>query len=177
MGQWEAAQAHEWYQDRSAQGSAHPWSQHLIVDNSIPSGGLEEQNRGKMWADERDVWDQLILETPENFGEGSLPQWSSQDHLWEHLVLLEKILEQDLVQVLLLGFPLPIDAPCDLPQAGQSWQKDWLVFPGTWSACILPHLPGMTQLVLEVFSSQDHSDLLQTLKFPVKDLPQVLEPQ
>lgn len=112
------------------------------------------------------------METAENFEGGFLLPWSSQDHLWEHLVLLEKIfLDNELVQVLLLGFSLPTDASCDFPQARQSWQKELK------SVCILPHLLVEIRLDLEVFFSQDHSDFLQTLKFPVKNLPQVLELQ
>lgn len=145
----------------------------LIVDNSIPCVGLEAQSRGKMWADERDIGDQLIFYWRHlKEEEGSPPPWSSQDHLWEHLVLLEKILEQDLVQIMLLCFSLPTDVSCDVPQAGQSWQKN-LLFISWYLECLHPAPPPRQGSIF----SQDHSDLLQALKFPVKDLPQVLESQ
>lgn len=111
------------------------------MDNSIPSVGWakQRQNVGR-W--ERYWWStDLVLETAENFEEGSLLPWSSQDHLWEHLVLLEKIfLVNEFVQVLLLGFSLPADASCDLPQVRQSWQKELK------SVCILPHLLSWDQV-------------------------------
>lgn len=150
------------------------------MDNSIPCVGLEEQSRGKMWADERDVGDQLIL-------------------YWTHLKTLRKGLllhgapritcgtiwscwkrsswSRTLFKSCCLAFPFLQMPPVTSLERGKAGRRSCWFFLvlGVFASC--PTSQARPDWILEVFSSHDHSAFLRTLKFPVKHLPQVLEPQ